>query len=69
MDAKKTVSYRGIIRNSLHEPSNNPGETYNYDEFFPSDKIDIESLETDIIALPISVKQLYSCLKPNKEEN
>ena len=69
MEAKKAVSYGGIIRNSLHESACRPGEKFNYDEFFPSDKIDIESLETDIIVLPISVKELYSCLKPNKEEN
>lgn len=63
MKQKKAVSYGGIIRNSLFETSNNSGEKYSYDEFFKSTEIDVESLETDIVSFPVSVRELYAALK------
>lgn len=60
---KKPIAYGGIIRGSLFETSNNSGEKYCYDEFFKSTEIDVESLETDIVSSPVSVKELYSVLE------
>ncbi len=57
------VVYGGIIRGSLFEQSNLPGEVYDYNEVLDLSRFKADSMLEDQFELPISIKELYESTK------